>query len=47
MNAGRRRSVHFVPGADIANLDAFAFKGQIVDAPHLNRALKVLARAGE
>jgi citrate lyase subunit beta / citryl-CoA lyase len=25
---------------------AFAFKGQMVDAPHLSRALKVLARAG-
>jgi citrate lyase subunit beta / citryl-CoA lyase len=26
---------------------AFTFKGQMVDAPHLTRALKVLARAGE
>jgi citrate lyase beta subunit len=28
-------------------LYAFTFKGQMVDAPHLARALKVLARAGE
>jgi citrate lyase subunit beta/citryl-CoA lyase len=26
---------------------AFTFKGQMVDAPHLTRALKILARAGE
>jgi citrate lyase subunit beta / citryl-CoA lyase len=26
---------------------AFTFKGQMVDAPHLARALKILARAGE
>ena len=25
---------------------AFTFKGQMVDAPHLNRAKKLLARAG-
>ena len=25
---------------------AFRFKGQMVDAPHLTRALKVIARAG-
>ncbi len=26
---------------------AFAFKGQMVDAPHLTRARKLLARAGD
>jgi citrate lyase beta subunit len=26
---------------------AFRFKGQMVDAPHLTRALKIIARAGD
>lgn len=34
--AARRRGVY-----------AFTFKGQMVDAPHLTRALRILARAGE
>ena len=42
-----RRLVAAFAEARARGVYAFTFKGQMVDAPHLTRARKILARAGD